>query len=80
MTRHATLCKYGEKPKEEPIRFELLLCFTRHLIRNSVSRDMLVLALMHARDEMGCSYEDVEKLKSAVLREHDANGIWPKGF
>ena len=69
-----------EQPKEEPIQFELLLCFTRHLIRHTVSQDMLALALMNARDDMKASTDQMRELMRAVLREHDANGIWPKGF
>jgi len=82
MTRHATLCKYGEKPKEEldPIQFPLLLCFTRHLIRHTVSHDALVLAMGAAQAEMQVTADQMKELMRAVLHERDANGIWPKGF
>jgi hypothetical protein len=87
MTRHAPLCKYRPPlVKSEPatasgvVRFEFLLCFTRHLIRHTVSYDALTLAVGSAQDDCKATDEEVKTLLKAVFQERDANGIWPKGF
>lgn len=70
----------GSSGPDSPVSFGLLLSFTRHLIRNMVSGDVLMLALYAARSEQQASDEEVKNLARAILAEHNRHGIWPKGF
>jgi hypothetical protein len=65
---------------QEAIQFELLLAFTRALIHNIGSRDIIFLSLLAAQKETGASLEMVTRLEKAVTQEYKAGTIWPPGF
>jgi len=58
---------------------ELLLAFTRALIRLSPSGDKMTLALLQARSEVEVSDEQAEAFVEAVTGEM-GQSVWPKGF
>ena len=58
---------------------ELLIEFTRALIRECPGSDALYLAMAAAADRADASDVELEALKSAV-RQEQARGIWPAGF
>jgi hypothetical protein len=60
--------------------FALLVSLMRSLIRNSVSRDMLILALHDAQKETGASREQMGELKELLLGFWKRNKIYPDGF
>jgi hypothetical protein len=77
MTRHSALCKLNAQ--EGVLPPAVLLCFVRHLIRNTCSRDALEMALASTKLELGMTHEQVKKFLNAILNEQ-AKGIWPEGF
>lgn len=62
------------------MRLEVVLEFTRQLVHNTVSRDVLALAVYAARDRTGASDEEMTALLEAVQNEHATFNVWPKGF
>jgi len=64
-------------PTEETIRF--LIAFTRAMIRNNPSGDVLYLSMRAAADEANLSVEQAEKFIAWVTKEKN-NSPWPKGF
>lgn len=60
-------------------RVDLLVAFTRALIRHHPSGDAIMLSLYHAQHETGASDEEVAVMTEAVLGEA-AQSPWPKGF
>lgn len=65
---------------EEPLPIKLLLAFVGELIRNTVSADLLLLALDSAQGKAGASKEEMQTLKKLILHYHKTNKIWPEGF
>lgn len=61
----------------EAIRF--LILFTKALIRNNPSSDVLYLSLMSAATEAGISKETAQNFISWVMSQQDQS-YWPKGF
>jgi hypothetical protein len=65
---------------EEAILFELLLAFTRELIRNIGNRDVIFLSLLAAQKTTGAPPSVMTKLEKAVAQEYKKSTVWPKGF
>lgn len=82
LLRRRVLLRPEQRPEEPPaeIRFELLLCFVRHLVRNTVSYDALALAYYAAMNDCGVSEEEGKKFMKAVMEQRDNHSMWPKGF
>jgi hypothetical protein len=68
------------RERQDDIPFELLVAFTRHLIRNTVGGDAMYLAINSARVDLGVSRDAVQTMLRAVLQEHATHSIWPKDF
>jgi hypothetical protein len=64
----------------DDIPFELLVAFTRHLIRHTVNGDALYLAMRAAAGELKAPEKQVQAMIRAVLKEHTAHSVWPKDF
>jgi len=64
----------------EAVPVELLVAFTRRLVQSTVSQDQLLLSIWGACSDLGIERAEGQRLLLAVLREHDVNGVWPKGF
>src|SRR4051812_38680018 len=69
----------GSDPAKD-VPFELLLAFTRHLIRMTVSSDALSLAIHAAFDETKATPLQITAFKKAVMATRYTNSIWPKDF
>ena len=69
----------GGGGEDSPVRIEVLVEFTRALIRNNPNTDVLFLSLAEARQAADASEEEVELLKIAVLGEL-LHSSWPDGF
>jgi len=61
------------------LRTEILVEFTRALIRENPNKDMIYLALMAARSATGATDEEMRALSVAVLDEA-RKAPWPPGF
>jgi hypothetical protein len=59
---------------------ELLICFVKHLVRNTVSHDALLLSLYAATRETGATRAEITALKKAILNERNLKSPWPKDF
>jgi len=64
-------------PTEEAIKF--LIAFTRALIRERPSSDVLYLAMAAASADCKISREQAQKFVDWVLHEQESSH-WPKGF
>lgn len=62
-----------------PVSVELLVAFTRQLVRHTLSRDALHLSLLVAASEIGVSQEEATRLLNAVLAERERS-FWPPNF
>ena len=71
--------KLAKRNKAPPVRVELLLAFTRALIRDLPSRDLLKLALLAAARETGASEGETSAMWSAIQGE-SSQSVYPKGF
>ena len=79
--RGRVLQRVEQRPSSdaEDVSVELLLAFTRALIRNHPSGDLLLLSAASARREVGASDEEHDALLRAAVGE--ARQSWlPKGF
>lgn len=62
-----------------PVRVEVLVEFTRALIRENPSSDLLYLAMAAAKRRSEATDDEMELLKIAVLSER-LHSTWPEGF
>jgi hypothetical protein len=73
-----------EQRQSEPapqVRFELLLAFTRQLVRNTVSRDALFLAFYAALHDCNLPEgEEARQFWKAVVEQRECHSMWPKDF
>jgi hypothetical protein len=83
LLRGGVLLRPEQRQSEPPteVRFELLLAFTRQLVRNTVSRDALFLAFYAALHD--CNLPEGEEAKQfwkAVVEQREGHSMWPKDF
>jgi hypothetical protein len=57
-----------------------VLEFTRQLIRETVNKDVIHLAMLAAASRVGVPHEEAAVLLRAVLAEKEHYGHWPKEF
>lgn len=67
-------------PRRDDPAFEFLVSFTRSLVKNTVSEDMLVLSMYSAQYATGATKEQVRAFKTLVFDYWAKNKIWPEGF
>lgn len=65
-------------PGEGDLPLAFLITFIRELLRNTVSGDVLALAMYAAQDEVPLTPEQLEKFKTAVFKQQGS--YFPKGF
>ena len=69
----------GSGGEDPPVRIDVLIEFTRALIRNCPNGDLLALSTIEARKRTGATREEMELFTKAVTGEA-AQAPWPKGF
>lgn len=62
-----------------PVRLDLLVAFTKHLIRNTVSECAIWLSIYAAAEETGVTRQEAELMVKSVMAEH-AQRNFPEGF
>lgn len=66
-------------PAASPVRLDLLVAFTKHLIRNTCTSDPIWLSIYAAAEETGVTEDEMKLMMKSVMVEH-AQRNFPEGF
>lgn len=65
---------------DQAFALSVLVTFTRYLVRNLVSRDLLWLCLHWTRKDFALTEEEMKHFHDWVFNERNNHSIWPKDF